>query len=68
MEERFQAATEEVGVTVSVGVAESTPSALSVFHVIEHADKALYDAKNSGRNRVCTYRPETDRRQKTRSA
>ncbi|MCD1632433.1 diguanylate cyclase [Martelella mediterranea] len=68
MEERFQAVTEEVTVTVSIGVAEANASALSVFQVIEHADKALYDAKNSGRNRVCTYQPETDRRQKTRSA
>ncbi|WP_180901390.1 GGDEF domain-containing protein [Martelella soudanensis] len=63
IEERFQAVVEEVGVTISVGIAQSGVAASSVFHVIEHADKALYDAKKGGRNRSCTYLPATDRRE-----
>lgn len=42
----------EIPVTISIGVAqwegEKTPSEL-----IEKADKKLYEAKNSGRNRIC---------------
>jgi diguanylate cyclase (GGDEF)-like protein len=40
-----------LSVTVSIGAAESH-SKLSVDEVIEHADKALYRAKQGGRNRV----------------
>jgi len=40
-----------LSVTVSVGLAESQPR-MSVGEVIEHADKALYKAKQGGRNRV----------------
>lgn len=42
---------ELLSVTVSVGVAESH-SKLSVDEVIQHADKALYRAKQGGRNRT----------------
>ena len=38
-------------VTVSIGIAESRPRAL-VEQVIENADKALYAAKQGGRNRI----------------
>jgi diguanylate cyclase (GGDEF)-like protein len=43
----------ELRVTVSIGVAEfpSTP-AKQIDELIEAADKALYRAKNGGRNRV----------------
>jgi diguanylate cyclase (GGDEF)-like protein len=43
-----------VKVTISIGVASYVPQSgkLSVEEFIDRADKALYDAKNSGRNRV----------------
>lgn len=40
------------GVTMSIGVAELRPSERSAS-LIERADAALYQAKNSGRNKVC---------------
>jgi len=42
----------EVQVTVSLGVAASTPDC-TVDSWLNIADKALYEAKHSGRNRVC---------------
>lgn len=40
------------GVTISIGVAELRPNERSAS-LIERADAALYQAKNSGRNKVC---------------
>ena len=40
-----------LSVTVSIGIAESRPRR-TIEHVIELADKALYTAKQSGRNRI----------------
>jgi diguanylate cyclase len=40
-------------VTVSIGVAQFQPNT-SVSHTFSIADKALYEAKNSGRNQVAT--------------
>ncbi|WP_184947676.1 GGDEF domain-containing protein [Salinisphaera orenii] len=46
---------ERFGITVSVGVAVSPRSpSVTVDALLHHADAALYDAKNSGRNRVCS--------------
>lgn len=42
----------KLSVTVSIGVAEPTPRTQEVEQVIQAADKALYRAKQSGRNRV----------------
>ncbi|MDR1571235.1 MAG: GGDEF domain-containing protein [Clostridiales Family XIII bacterium] len=39
--------------TVSIGVAQSVPDDASFNEVIIRADRALYMAKNGGRNRVC---------------
>ncbi len=47
-------------VTVSVGIAEME-SSLAVEMVIDHADQALFDAKNAGRNRVTIWSPELGR-------
>ena len=45
---------QELSVTVSIGVAEPKSGTQEVGQVIRAADKALYDAKQSGRNRVET--------------
>ena len=58
--ERFRVAMEthsfpQVGqVTVSIGVAKMDPSIFSAT-LLDHADKALYHAKQNGRNQVCFY-------------
>jgi diguanylate cyclase (GGDEF)-like protein len=44
----------ELSVTVSIGVAESSAMTREVEQVIQAADKALYRAKQNGRNRVET--------------
>ncbi|GBD99114.1 MAG TPA: sensor domain-containing diguanylate cyclase [Nitrospirae bacterium] len=47
---------EEVTITVSIGIAEFPEDGSTREGLIGAADKALYLAKRSGRNRVCTYR------------
>ena len=42
-----------ITVTVSVGIAEIQTDSLSIETALSQADKALYNAKESGRNRVC---------------
>lgn len=39
-------------ITVSIGVAACPEDAIDVIELIDKTDKALYEAKNSGRNRV----------------
>jgi diguanylate cyclase (GGDEF)-like protein len=43
-----------LSVTVSIGVAETSPKTQDAERVIQAADKALYRAKKAGRNRVET--------------
>jgi diguanylate cyclase (GGDEF)-like protein len=43
---------EETGVTVSCGVAASPDHAVDADNLMLLADKALYQAKQNGRNRV----------------
>jgi len=43
------------GITVSVGVAHYPSQGDSLDAVLEHADAALYQAKRTGRNRVCEF-------------
>jgi diguanylate cyclase (GGDEF)-like protein len=42
----------DLSVTVSIGVAEPTARTTEIEDVIHAADKALYRAKQAGRNRV----------------
>jgi two-component system cell cycle response regulator len=48
----FSSAAGELAVTVSAGVAAITPAMQHPEQIIEAADKALYEAKNSGRNQL----------------
>lgn len=43
-----------VRMTISVGVTEVCPTDRTIREVVLRSDRALYDAKNSGKNRVCT--------------
>ena len=44
-----------LSITVSVGVAEYNNSCKTFDALLEHADKAMYKSKNSGRNQVNTW-------------
>lgn len=45
--------TKQLGVTISIGVAEKNESCKTADEVLKAADKALYKAKKNGRNCVC---------------
>ncbi|MCL2600968.1 MAG: GGDEF domain-containing protein, partial [Treponema sp.] len=45
----------EIAVTVSLGVASRSADAAALPDIIKNADKALYHAKETGRNRVVSY-------------
>lgn len=47
---------EELQVTISVGISTFPRDGQEIEEVIDRADMALYQAKNTGRNRVCVYR------------
>ncbi|MBL7069404.1 MAG: sensor domain-containing diguanylate cyclase [Candidatus Omnitrophica bacterium] len=49
----FKAYDESTNVQVSIGVAVYPEDAGDVNEIIENSDKALYAAKNGGRNKVC---------------
>jgi predicted signal transduction protein with EAL and GGDEF domain len=48
---------EQLALTVSVGVAEASAQSPSLEAVLRNADRALYEAKRTGRNKVCAVRP-----------
>jgi diguanylate cyclase (GGDEF)-like protein len=57
----------DLHVTVSIGVAQANPSCSDAEALVEAADKAMYAAKEGGRNRVCVSRvgeAETGKRSK----
>lgn len=43
-------------ITISMGVYTATSSAVTAEECVERADKAMYEAKETGRNRVVVYR------------
>jgi diguanylate cyclase (GGDEF)-like protein len=45
----------QIQVTVSIGIACFSPGGMKKERVIDYADRALYRAKNDGRNRVEVY-------------
>ena len=45
----------EINITVSLGIATYPNTAKDNESLFKNADKAMYKAKNSGRNRVCYY-------------
>lgn len=47
---------EELKVTISIGISTFPDDAGEMLALIEAADRALYLAKQTGRNRVCAYR------------
>jgi diguanylate cyclase (GGDEF)-like protein len=45
----------EMRITISIGISKSQPNdILTIENLIKEADDALYNAKNTGRNRVCS--------------
>lgn len=47
---------ERLDLSVSIGVAEAKPNMLRIEALLQPADEALYEAKRTGRNRVCAAR------------
>ncbi|MCS7253101.1 MAG: sensor domain-containing diguanylate cyclase [Armatimonadota bacterium] len=52
---------EKLHITISAGVAAFPEDAQDEMELIEAADRALYEAKQTGRNRVCAYRDVSNR-------
>jgi diguanylate cyclase (GGDEF)-like protein len=44
-----------IDMTISLGISDASDPAATPDTLIEQADRALYQAKHSGRNRVCVY-------------
>ena len=51
---------DDVNITISAGVATCPRDAITVDELLELADKALYSAKEAGRDKVCQYDVDSD--------
>jgi len=51
-EQRTRSKTNDVSVTVSIGVADRNGRDMTPQQVVKAADQALYQAKKAGRNRI----------------
>jgi diguanylate cyclase (GGDEF)-like protein len=54
----IDAGSERISVTRSVGVGASHDQTSGIAQMMKEADIALYEAKRSGRNRVCRFEPK----------
>jgi diguanylate cyclase (GGDEF)-like protein len=52
---------EKLTLTASIGIAMATPSTTSLNALLQWADEALYEAKRTGRNKVCVKTGKADR-------
>jgi diguanylate cyclase (GGDEF)-like protein len=51
---------ERIPVTLSVGIGSAHDQTSGIGQMLKEADIALYEAKRSGRNRVCHFEPKTE--------
>ena len=56
-DKKIRAYDEEIRLSVSIGIATYPLDAKDAQELIEKADTALYQAKQTGRNKVCIYQP-----------
>ena len=56
----FNTGEAETYITISLGVAENTDDVTQLDELIDRSDKAMYEAKQFGRNRVRTWRNITN--------
>jgi predicted signal transduction protein with EAL and GGDEF domain len=64
---KFRLADQTFVITASVGIALIPEHGATAEELLSHADVAMYQAKENGRNRVCIYSPYTDWRAQTES-
>jgi GGDEF domain-containing protein len=55
---KFNVGSKTIQKTISIGVAEFPDDANSIWKVIKYADTALYEAKNTGRNKVVHFKTD----------
>jgi diguanylate cyclase (GGDEF)-like protein len=49
-------------ITVSMGISVLSRASISADTLVEEADMALYEAKQTGRNRVCVFERSSNRK------
>lgn len=55
---KFDVGSDTIQKTISIGIAHFPNDADSIWKVIKYADTALYEAKNTGRNKIVNFTPE----------